>query len=92
LLLVWFCFLGCGFYGESWKYEESLQVKIWVVFFCGGGGGGGGDDGWRNVLVVCWVFERRKEEWVVDLMVFWVGRESLVSLLFSQSVFLPSCF
>jgi hypothetical protein len=73
-------------------YEESLQVKIWVVFFCGGGGGGGGDDGWRNVLVVCWVFERRKEEWVVDLMVFWVGRESLVSLLFSQSVFLPSCF
>ncbi len=58
------------------------------MFFCSGGGG----DGWRNGLVVCWVFERRKEEWVVDLMVFLVGRESLVSLLFSQSVFLPSCF
>ncbi len=46
----------------------------------------------RWVIVVCWVFERRKEEWVVDLMVFLVGRESLVSLQFSQSVFLPSCF
>ncbi len=80
--------MGCGFYGESWKYEDHCKLRFGLCFFCGGGGG----DGWRNVLVVCWVFERRKEEWVVDLMVFWVGRESLVSLLFSQSVFLPSCF
>jgi hypothetical protein len=35
-----------------------------LCFFCGGGGGGG--DGWRYGLVVCWVFESRKEEWVVD--------------------------
>lgn len=62
--------------------EDHCKLRFGVVFLCGGGSGG---DGWSNGLVVCWVFERRKEERVVDLMVFLVCRESLVSLLFSQS-------
>ncbi len=46
----------------------------------------------RWVIVVCWVFERRKEEWVVDLMVFLVGRESLVSFALQSVCFSPFLF
>ncbi len=63
----WFCFVfWLWIYGESCKIIASLRFG--VVFLCGGGSGG---DGWSNGLVVCCVFERRKEEWVVDWWCFW---------------------
>jgi hypothetical protein len=31
--LVLFCFLGCGFYGESWKYEDHCKLRFGLCVF-----------------------------------------------------------